>query len=236
MGKQWTQWQTIFLDSKITVGSNFSHEIKRHLLLGRKVITNLDSILKSTDITLLIEICIVKAMVFFSNHVWMWELDHKEGWVPQNWCFWTVVLEKTLESPLDCKDIKRFPWSPYKDWLVNPKGNQSWMFIGRTDAEAETPILWPPNAKSQLIGKDPDARKDWRQEDKGMTEDEMAGWHHWFNGHECEQAPGDGERQGSLACCHPWDRKYSDTTERLNSYIQNSILTSFPGTPVIILL
>ena len=108
--------------------------------------------------------------------VWMWELDCKESWVLKNWCFWTVVLEKTLENPLDCKEIQ----------LVHPKGNQSWIFIGRTDAEAETPILWPPDAKSWLIWKDPDSGKDWRWEEKGMIEDEMVKWHHWLNGHEFE--------------------------------------------------
>jgi len=113
---------------------------------------------------------------FSSGHVWMWELDYKEGRVPKNWCFWTVVLEKTLESPLDCKEIQ----------LVHPKGNQSWVFIGRTDAEVETPILWPPDAKNWLIWKGPDAGKDWRQEEKGTAEDEMVGWHHWLNGHEFE--------------------------------------------------
>ena len=113
---------------------------------------------------------------FSSSHVWMWELDYKESWAQTNWCFWTVVLEKTLESPLDCKEIKP----------VNPKGNQSWIFIRRTDAEAETPILWPPDVKSWLIGKDSDAGRDWGQEEKGMTEDEMAGWHHRLNGHEFE--------------------------------------------------
>ena len=107
----------------------------------------------------------------------MWELDHKEGGWPKNWCLWTVVLEKTLESLLDSKEIKP----------VNPKGNQLWIFTGRTDAEVEAPILWAPDAKSQLIGEDPDAGKDWRQEEKGMTEDEMVGWHHWLNGHEFEQ-------------------------------------------------
>ena len=127
----------------------------------------------------------------------MWELDHKEGWAQKNWFFWTVVLEKTLESPLDCKDIKP----------VNPKGNQSWMFIGRTDAEAEVLILWPPDAKDWLIGKDPDAGKGWRQEEKGMTADEMVGWHHRFNEHELEQTPGDNERQGNLACCSPWSHR-----------------------------
>ena len=143
---------------------------------------------------------------FSSSHVWMWELDYKESWVTKNWWFWIVVLEKTLESPLDCKEIK----------LVNPKGNQSWIFIGRTDAEAETPILWPPDAKNWLIGKDLDAEKDWRQEEKGMTEVEMVGWHHWLNGHEFEQAPGVVDGQGSLLCCSPWGRKELDTTEQLN--------------------
>ena len=139
---------------------------------------------------------------FSNSHVHRWELDYKEGWAPKNWCFSTVVLEK---SPLDCKEIKP----------VNPEGNQSWILIGRTDAEA--PILWPPDAKSWLIRKDPDAGKDWRREQKGMTEDEMVGWHHQLSGHEFEKAPGDGEGQGSPACCSPWGHKESDTTERLNS-------------------
>ena len=113
---------------------------------------------------------------FSSSHVWMWEVDHKERWALKNCCFWIVVLEKTVESPLDCKEIQP----------VHPKGNQSWIFIGRTDAEAETPILGPPDAKNWLIGKDPDSGKDWRQEEKGTTEDEMVGWHHWLNGHDFE--------------------------------------------------
>ena len=133
------------------------------------------------------------------------ELDHKEGWAPKNWCFWTMVLEKTLESPLDSKEIKP----------VNLKENQPWIFIGRTDAKAEAPILRPPDAKSLLIGKDPAGGKDWRQE-KGMTDDEMVGWHHWFNGQQFEQTPGDSERQESLECCSPWGRQESDTTEQLN--------------------
>ena len=111
---------------------------------------------------------------FSSSHVWMWELDYKEGWVQKNWCFWTVVLKKTLENPLDCKEIQP----------VHPKGDQFWVFIGSTDAETETPILWPPDAKSWLIGKDPDAGRDWGQEETGTTEDEMVGWHHWLDGHE----------------------------------------------------
>ena len=143
---------------------------------------------------------------FSSSHVWMWELDHKEGWELKNWCFWIVVLEKTLEIPLDSKEIQP----------VNSKRNQSWIFIGRTDAEAETPIFWPPDEKNWLIGKDPDAVKDWRQEDKGMMEYEMVGWYHQLNGHEFEQAPGIGDGQGRLACCSPQGRKALDTTEQLN--------------------
>ena len=136
----------------------------------------------------------------------MWELDYKESWAPKNWCFWTVFLEKTFESPLDWKEIQP----------ANPKGNQSWIFIGRTDAEAETPILWPPDAQSWLIWKDPDARKDWGQEEKGTIEDEMAGWHHRLNGHEFEWSLGVGDRQGGLVCCDSWGHKESDTTEWLN--------------------
>ena len=136
----------------------------------------------------------------------MWELARKESWAPKNWCFQTVVLENILESPLDSKEIK----------LVHPEGNQSWIFIGRTDAEAEAPILWPADEKNWLIGKDPGVGKDWRQEEKGMTEDEMVGWHHWLHRHECEQAPGIGGGQGSLVCCSPRGRKESYTTEWLN--------------------
>ena len=174
MGKQWKQCQTLFLGgSKITADGDCSHEIKRHLLLGRKDMTNLDSLLKSRNITLPTKVHLVKSIVFSISHVWMWELEHKESWVPKNWCFWIVVLEKTLESPLDCKEIQP----------VHPKGDQSWDFFGRTDVEDETPILWPTDAKNWLIGKDPDAGKDWRQEEKGVTEDEMVGWHHWRNRH-----------------------------------------------------
>ena len=142
---------------------------------------------------------------FSSSYVWMWELDHKENWALKNGCFWTVVLEKTLESRLDCKKIKP----------VNLKRNQSWIFTG-TDAEAETPILWPPDGKNWLIWKDPDAGKDWRQEEKGTTEDEMVGWHYLLNAHEFEQSLGVGDGQGSLVCCSPWGHKESDTAEWLN--------------------
>ena len=141
---------------------------------------------------------------FSSSHVWMWKLDHKVSRTLKNWCFWTVMLEKTPDSPLDCKEIKP----------VNPKGNQSWIFIGRTDAEA--PILWPSDVKNWLIGKDSDAGKDWRQEEKVMIEDDMVGWYHWLNAHEFEQAPGAGDRKGSLTRCNPWGRKESDTTKQLN--------------------
>ena len=144
---------------------------------------------------------------FSSSHVHMWELDHKEGWVLKNLCFQTVVLEKTLESPLDCKEIKP----------VSFKKNQPWIFIGRTDAEDEAPILWPPGAKSRLIRRDPDAGKGWRQEEKGVTEDEMVGRNHWLNGREFEQTLGDSEGQGRLACCSPCSLKESDMTEWVNN-------------------
>ena len=144
------------------------------IFLGRKAMTNLDSILKCRNITLLTKVHLNQSYVFFSSHIWMWESDYKESWVPKNLCFWTVVLKNTPESPLDCKEIQP----------VSPKGNHSWLFIGRTDAEDEAPILWPPDAKSWLIGKDSDAGKDLGQEEKGKTEDEMVGWHHWLNGHE----------------------------------------------------
>ena len=136
----------------------------------------------------------------------MWELDYKESWVPKNWCFWTVVFDKTLESALGCKEIQP----------VHPKGDKSWVFIGRTDVEAETPILWPPDAKNWLILKDPDTGKDWRQEEKGSTEDELIEWHYWVNGPEFEQALGVGDGQGSLACYSPWGHKESDIIEQLS--------------------
>ena len=139
---------------------------------------------------------------FSSSHVWMWELDHKEGWAPKNWCFQIVVLEKTLECPLDCMEIKS----------VNPKGNQPWLFTGRTDAEAEAPILWPPDEKSWLTGKDSDAGKEWRQKETGVAEDEMVREHHRLDGHEFEQTLGDSGGQRSLACCSPWGCKELDTT------------------------
>ena len=152
MGKKWKQWQTIFLGSKVTAKADCSHKIKRSLLLGRKAMINLDSVLKSKD-HFVNKGLNSQGCGFSSSHVWVWELDHKEGWAPNNWCFWTVMLEKTFENPLNCKEIKP----------VNPKGNQSWIVTERAHSEAEAPILWPPDVKSRLTGKDSDARKDWRQ-------------------------------------------------------------------------
>ena len=167
--------------------------------------TYLDSILKSRDITLPTKVHLIKAMVFpmVTYGCESWTVKKAEH--QKNRCFWTVVLEKILESPLYCKEIQR----------VHPKGDKSWVFIGRTDAEAETPILWPPHAKNWFIGQDPDAGRDWGQEEKGTTEDEMAGWHHWLDGHESEWTPGVGDGQGGLACCDSWGCKESDTTEQL---------------------
>ena len=150
---------------------------------------------------------------FSSSHVWIWELNYKESWALKNWWFLTMVLEKTLESPLDCKEIQP----------VHPKGDRSWVFIGRTDVEVETPILWPPDVKSWLIWKDPDAGKDWRWE-KGMTEDEMVGWHHWLNGHEFGWTPGVGDGQGGLVYCGSWGCEESDMTEQLNWTLVESLL------------
>ena len=181
--------------SKITADGDCSHEIKRRLLFGRKVMTNLDNKGLSSQ-----------GYGFSIGHVWMWELDCEEGWTLKNWCFWTVVLEKTLESPLDCKEIQP----------VHSEGDQSWVFFGRNDAKAETLVLWPPDAKSWFIGKDSDAGRDWGQEEKETREDEMAGWHHWLNGRESEWTQGVCDGQEGLACCNSWGRKESDTTERLN--------------------
>ena len=190
----------IFLVSKITADGDCSHKIKRHLLLGRKAMTNLDSVLKSRH-HFADKGPYSQSYGFSSSHIWIWELDHKEGWAPKNGCFWIVVLEKTLESPSDSKEIKP----------VNPKGNQSWILIGRNDTEV--PILCPPDAKSWLIRKDPDAGKDWMQDEKGIAEDEMVGWHHRLNGHEFEQGsrrwwrtgnPGVLQSMGSQRVRHDW--------------------------------
>ena len=169
-GEQWKEWQTLFFGLKNHWDEDHSYEIKRHLLLERKTLINLDSILKSFAN----KGPSSQSYGFSGSHAWMWELDYKESWAQKNWCFWTVVLEKTLASSLGCKEIPQ----------VHLKGNQSWIVIGRTDVEAETPVLWPPDVKSWPIWKVLDAGKDWRQEEKGTTEDEMAGWHHQLNGRE----------------------------------------------------
>ena len=201
MKKQWKQWQTLFswapkslqmVTAAMKLKDICSLEEKlwprQHIKKQRHYFANKGLSSQSYG--------------FSSSHVWMWELDYEESWALKNWCLWTVVLKKTLESPLDYKEIQP----------VHPKGNQSWIFIGRTDAEAETPIIWPPDAKNWPIRKDPDPGKAWRQEEKGMTEDEMVGWHHRPDRHEFEQAPGVGDGQGSLVCCNPWGCQESDRT------------------------
>ena len=196
----------IFLGSKITAVGDCSHEIKRCLLLGRKAMTNLDSILKSRDSTVLTKVHLVKAMVFpavtYGSESWtIKKAENQRIDVFELW-WW----RRLLRVPWTCREIK----------TINPKGNQPWIFFGRIDAEAEVPILWPHDAKSWLIGQDPDVGKGWRQE-KGTTEDKMVGWHHRLDWHESVQALGDGDRQRpGLACCSPWSRKELDTTEQLN--------------------
>ena len=203
MGKQWKQGQTLFFgapkslqmviaamklkDAYSLKGS--CEKLRQHIKKQRHYFANKG--LSS------------QGYGFSRSHVWMWELDFEENWVLKNWCFWTMVLKKTLESPLDCQEIQP----------VHPKGDQSWVFIGRTDAEAETPILWPPHMKNWLTGKDPAAGRVWGQEKKGMTEDEMAGWHHRLDGHESGWTLGVGDGQGGLACCNSWCLKESDPTE-----------------------
>ena len=214
MGKQWKQWQTLFSwlqnhcrwwlqpwNEKMLASWKKSYgQPRQHIKKQRHYFANKCSFSQSYG--------------FSSSCVRMWELDCKESWVPKNWYFWTVVLDKALESPLDCK-IKP----------VNPKGNQSWMLIERMDAEAETPIFWPPDMMNWLIWKDPEAGKDWRQEKKGMTEDEMIGWHHQLDGYELEQALGVSDGQGSLVCCSPWGHKELDMTELLNWTEQDLSIT-----------
>ena len=194
-----------FPGSKITADGGCSHEIKRHLLLGGKAMTNLDSVLKIRDITLLAKVCLVKAMVFpvVMCGCESWSIKKAERWRTdafELWCW------RRLLRDLDCKEIKP----------VNPKGNQSWIFFGRIVAKDEAPIPWPPDVKSQLIRKDPDAEKNRRWEEKGLAEDEVIERHHWLSGCEFEWTPGVGDGQGGLACCDSWGRKELDTTERLN--------------------
>ena len=193
----------IFGGSNITADGHCSYEIKRCLLIGSKVMTNLDSLLKSRDVTFPTTVHLVKAMFFSSGCVWMWELDCEESWVPKNLCFWTVCWRRHLRL---------------LSWAAR-SSNQSILkkvFFGRTDAKAEPPILWPPHVKSWLIGKAFDAGSDWGQEKKGATEDEMAGWNHWLDGHEFVWTQGVGDGQGGLACCDSWGCRESDTTEWLN--------------------
>ena len=199
-----TETDFIFLGSKIIADGDCSHEIKT-LAPWKKSYDKSRQCIKKQRRYFADKGPNSQSYGFSSSHVQMWELNHKESWAPKNWCFWTVVLEKTLESPLESKEIKP----------VIPKRNQSWIFIGRTDAEA--PILWLPDAKNWFIGKDPGAGKDWRQEKQQTTKDEMVGWHHWLDGHEFQQSLGDDEGQGSLVCYSPWDCKESDMTEQLNN-------------------
>ena len=205
MGKQWKQWQTLFWGvSKITTDGDCNHEVKR---LRRKAMTNLDSILKSRDIALSTKVRLVKASPVVNYGCESCIIKKTEHWridTFELWCW------RRLERPLDCKEIKP----------VHPKGNQSWIFIGRTDIEAEASILWPPDAKNWLAGKDPDVGKDWRQKEKGTTEDELVRCHHRLNGHEFEPTLGVGDGQGSLVCCSPWGRKESDTTKQLKWLIE----------------
>ena len=201
MGKQWKQWEILFSCAPkslqmVTVGMKWKDacSLEENYEQPRQHIKKQRHYFAEKGLS-------SQSCGFSSNHVWIWELDYKEGWALKNWCFWTVVL-KTLESPLDYKETQP----------VHPKGNQSWIVIGRTDDEAEIPILWPPDAKNWLIEKGPVAVKDWRQEEKGMTEDKMVGWHHQFDGHEFEWTPGVGDGQGSLECCSPEGQKQLDMT------------------------
>ena len=191
MGKQWKQWQTLFFWTPkslqmVTAAVKLRHSLEEKLWPRQCIKKQKHYFVNKGPSS--------EGYGFSSGHVWMWELGHEESWVPNNWCFWTVVLENTLESPLDCKEIQP----------VHPKRNESWIFTGRTDAEAETPILWPHDVKSWLIWKDPDAGKDCKWEEKGMTENEKLGGHHWFNGYEFEQAPGVGDGVLQSMGSHDW--------------------------------
>ena len=197
MGKQWKQWQTLFSWAPKSLQTVTA--VMKLLAPWKKNYDKPRQHIKKQRHHFTHKCPYSQCYGFSSSRVWKWELDHTEGWVPKNRCFLIVVLERTLETSLDCKKIKS----------VNPKGNQPWIFIERTDAEV--PIFWPPNVNSQLIEKDPNAGKDWGQEKKGAREDETVGWHHWFNGHEFDQTLGDSEGWGSLACCSPWGHKESDT-------------------------
>ena len=207
MGKQWKQWQTLFwgapksLQMVITAMKlKDTYSLEGKLYQPRQHIQKQRHYFANKGLS-------NQGYGFSSGHLWMWMLDCEEIWAPKNWCFWTVVLEKTLVSPLDCKDIQS----------VHSKGDQSWMFFGRNDAEAETPVLWPPHAKNWLIGKESDAGRDWVQEEKGTTEDEVVGWYHRLNGHEFAWTPGVVmDREAWRGACDSWGHKELDTTEKLN--------------------
>ena len=217
MGGQWKQWETLFCRAPKSLQMVTAAMKLKDACSSRQCIKKQGRYFANKDLS-------SQSYGFSSSHVWMWELDHKESWVPKNWCFWTMVLPKILESPLDYKDIQP----------VHPKGNQSWIFIRRTDAKTETLILWPPD-ENWLIGKDPNAGKDWRQEEEGRTEDEMVGWHHWLNGHEFELVPRVGDGQGSLACCSPWGHKELDMTEPLNwTELHFRLLLTMRATPFLL--
>ena len=205
MGKQWKQWETFFEELQNHCTWWLKPWNEKTLAPWKKSYDQPRQHIKKQRDYFVNEGPSSQSYGFSSSHVCMLDLDYKKSWAPKNWCFWTVVLEKTLESLLDSKKIQP----------VHPKGNQSWIFIGRTDAEAETPVLWPPDAKNWLIWKHSDAEKEWRWEEKGTTKDEMVGWHHCLNGHEFEWTLGVSDGQGGLACCSPWGCKESDATEGL---------------------
>ena len=211
MGKQWKMWQNVFWGAPKSL-QMVNAAMKLKDAPWKKIYNQPRQHIKKQRHYFAYKGPCSQSYIFSSSHVWIWELDHKESWALKNWCFWTVVLEKTFESPLDYKEIQP----------VYPKGNQSWVFNWRSDAEAEAPILWLPDVKNGLIGKDPDAGKDWKQEENGMTEDEMVEWYHWLDGHEFEQASGFGDGQGSLAAVHGVAKsqiRLSDWTE-LGSWVE----------------
>ena len=220
MGKQWKQCQTLFF------GAPKSLQMVIAAMKGKDTYS-LEEKLLPTWIVYSKADPSSQGYGFSCGHVWMWELDCEEGWTLKNWWFSTIVLEKTLESPLDRKEIQP----------VHSEGDQPWDFFGRNDAKAETPVLWPPHVKSWLFGKDSDAGRDWGQEEKGTKEDEMAGWHHWLNGHESEWTPGVGDGQGGLVCCSSWGRRVRhDWVTELNWIFQNELIVSDPTSSVIFIV
>ena len=205
-GKQWKQWQILFSWTPKSLWTVTAAMEKKMFVSWKKIYDKSRQCIKKQRHYFADKGLYSQSYGFSSSHVWIWESDHKESWVPKNWCFWIVVLEKTLESPFDSKEIQP----------VHLKGDESWVFIGGTDVEAETSKLWLPDSKNWLTGKDPDAGKDWRQEERGTTETEMIECHHRLNRHEFEHTPGVGDAQGSLAFCSAWGCKELDTSEWLN--------------------